>query len=81
MIEIANSMWKFTGCNRSYPSTIYLRDDEILGAIIDNERLPDPQLVLLTAHSGHIHVSWVEHHEEIIDYIEGKNDAREALQE
>ena len=77
MPEIANGMWKFNGENRHGRTTIYLRDDEVIGAIVDNEHVGSPQLTLLTAHSGPIKVSWADHHEEIVNYIEGKEDARE----
>ena len=81
MPEIANGMWKFTGKGFYRPSTVYLRDDEIIGAIIDNVNTTDPQLVLLTLHSGAISINWVEHHREIIEYIEGGGNARETHQE
>ena len=81
MPEIANGMWKFTGKGFRHPSTIYLRDDEIVGAIIDSIDATDPQLVLLTLHSGAVNINWAEHHEEIVNYIEGGNDARETHQE
>ena len=78
MPEIANGMWKFTGKGFYRPSTIYLRDDEIIGAIVDDIGVSDPQLALLTVHSGTIYVNWVRHHREIIDYLEEKENARET---
>ena len=71
MPEIINGMWKFKGTKRPYPSVIYLQDDEIIGAIVDDEYTLNPQLILLTLHSGPINIDWHEHHEEIVNYIEG----------
>ena len=71
MPEIANGMWKFKGKLSRYPSVVYLRDDEIVGAIVDNANTTDPQLVLLTLHSGAININWIEHNREIVDYLEG----------
>lgn len=76
MPEIANGMWKFKGRGSQHPSTIYLRDDEIVGAIVDSASMADPQLILLTVHSGAVNINWREHHDEIVDYIEGKENAR-----
>ena len=75
MPELSNNMWKFVGRGSRYPSTIYLRDDEIIGAVIEDERLADPQLMLLTVHSGTISISWKDHRNEIINYIEGDGGA------
>ncbi len=75
MPEIANGMWKFTVKNRHHQGVVYLRDDEIIGASIDDARMADPQLLLLTLHSGPVSINWAEHHEEIVNYIEGKEDA------
>ena len=77
MPEIANGMWKFKGKDPHHPSTIYLRDDEIVGAIVGNANMSDPQLILLTLHSGPVNISWIAHNQEIIDYIEGDTNARE----
>ena len=77
MPEIANGMWKFKGAGHHHNSTVYLRDDEIIGAVVDDWHMTDPQLVLLTVHSGAVKISWVDHHKEIVNYIEGNSDARE----
>ena len=81
MPEIANGMWRFVGKGSRHPSIIYLRDDEIIGAIVDDIHASDPQLILLTLHSGAININWVEHHEEILHHLEGDESAREANQE
>ena len=81
MPELSNGMWKFKGRGLHRPSTVYLRDDEIIGAIVDNPNTTDPQLVLLTLHSGAVNINWVEHHREIIDYIEEASNARETVEE
>ncbi len=79
MPEIANGMWKFTGRERRFSSAVYLRDDEIIGAIVDDAHASDPRLRLLTLHSGIIDINWVEHHEEIISYLEGEANVHERV--
>ena len=81
MPEIANGMWRFKGEGHGYSSTIYLRDDEIIGAIVDDVRVTNPHLTLLTLHSGTVNINWAKHHMEIINYIEGNCDAREDNRE
>ncbi len=81
MVELTDGMWKFKGKNFAHPSTVYLRDDEIVGAIVDDARMVDPQLVLLTRSSGAININWAEHHKSIVDYIEGAENAGETYEE
>ena len=75
MLKHPGDMWEFTAVGIKYPSTIYLHDDEIIGAIVESEREANPQLILLTKNSGTIKISWQLHHVEIVTYIEGKEDA------
>ena len=81
MVALANGMWKFKGAGYQSSSTIYLLDSEIIGAIVDSPHSIDPKLVLLTLHSGAININWVLHHEEIVEYIEGKEHAGEVDEE
>ena len=81
MAELANGMWKFHAKGSRCSSIVYLRVDEIVGAIVDDASASFPQLVLLTLHSGAISIDWVAHHTEIVDYIEGVDNAREADEE
>ena len=71
MIECINGMWKFKGKGFPTSSRVYLRDDEIIGAIVDDGTLHDPKLILLTMHSGPIHINWAAHCNDILNYIEG----------
>ncbi len=78
MIEITPGLWKFIGEGGRHPSAVYLQDEEIIGAIIEDKRELNPRLIILTRSSGPIRLDWQAHSKQLAEYIERNNNARET---
>lgn len=73
MVEIAPGIRCFQASSKKDSAKIYLQDEEIIGAIIDDFSAINPKVVLFTKHSGRVEVSWHLYHEALVQYMEGKD--------